>query len=138
MIFEKSLLERIDDPQPQDSRSLNVDPGKVSDSITRHLSNMFNVRQGSVMTLDDYGMPDFNDIIRDFPNAIKVIRNVIRDAIRQYEPRLKRVSVTHIADPNHPLELFFQIKAELQLEDETLPIAFETVVGDSGSVKIRN
>ncbi|MDN4502253.1 type VI secretion system baseplate subunit TssE [Alteromonadaceae bacterium BrNp21-10] len=138
MIFEKSLLERIDDPDHVASRSITVDTGKISDSIISHLINMFNVRQGSVMTLDDYGMPDFNDIVADFPNAIKVIRSVIRDSIRNYEPRLSRVAVTHIPDEDHPLDLYFQIKAELHIEGEHVPIVFETVVGDSGSVKVRN
>ena len=138
MIFERSLLERIDDPDNMEARTLSVDVNKVSESIIMHLKNMFNVRQGSVMTLDDYGMPDFNDIIAEFPNAIKVVRGVIKDSIRKYEPRLSRIVVSHIADPNHPLELLFSVKAELLLEDGKVPFVFETVVGDSGSVKVRN
>lgn len=136
-MFEKSLLERIDDPDTAYSRSLDIDPGKLSESVLMHLRNMFNVRRGSVMTIDDYGMPDFNDMVNDFPNAIKVIRTIIRDSIRKYEPRLKQVSVSHIKVEDKPLDLFFQVKAELQLEGQKVPILFETVVGDSGSVKIR-
>jgi type VI secretion system protein len=138
MIFERSLLERIDNPDNREARTLSVDIDKVTESIIIHLKNMFNVRQGSVMTLDDYGMPDFNDIIAEFPNAIKVVRGVIKDSIRKYEPRLSRVVVSHIDDPNRPLELLFSVKAELQLEDGNVPFVFETVVGDSGSVKVRN
>jgi type VI secretion system protein len=138
MIFERSLLERIDNPDNREARTLSVDIDKVTESIIIHLKNMFNVRQGSVMTLDDYGMPDFNDIIAEFPNAIKVVRGVIKDSIRKYEPRLSRVVVSHIDDPNRPLELLFSVKAELQLEDGKVPFVFETVVGDSGSVKVRN
>ena len=138
MINEKSLLERIDDPESADTRTLDVDVGKVSESIIVHLRNMLNVRQGSVMTLDDYGMPDFNDLVAEFPNAIKVIRSVIRDIIRKYEPRLKGVSVQHIADPGRPLELFFQIKAKLDSDDQDISLTFETVVGDSGRVRVRN
>jgi type VI secretion system protein len=138
MIFERSLLERIDNPDNREARMLSVDINKVSESIIIHLKNMFNVRQGSVMTLDDYGMPDFNDIIAEFPNAIKVVRGVIKDSIRKYEPRLSRVVVSHIDDPSRPLELLFSVKAELQLEDGNVPFVFETVVGDSGSVKVRN
>ena len=136
-MFEKSLLERIDQPDFSAARSLDIDPGKVSESVINHLRNMFNVRRGSVMTLDDYGMPDFNDIVTDFPNAIKVIRGVIRDSIRNFEPRLKQVSVTHVVDESHPLDLFFRVKAELHLEGEKVPLVFETVVGDSGAVKVR-
>ncbi|MGJ8680374.1 type VI secretion system baseplate subunit TssE [Paraglaciecola sp.] len=138
MINEKSLLERIDDPDFANNRSLEVDVGKASESIIVHLRNMFNVRQGSVMTLDDYGMPDFNDLVAEFPNAIKVIRSVIRDIIRKYEPRLKEVSVQHVADSDHPLELYFQIKAKIQSDDQDIALTFETIVGDSGKVRIRN
>jgi type VI secretion system protein len=138
MIFEKTLLERIDDPAHMQSRSLSINVDKVSDSVILHLRNMFNVRQGSVMTLDDYGMPDFNDIVADFPNAIKVVRGVIKESIRKYEPRLSGIVVNHVEDPNHPLDLLFRVKAELLLDDEIVPIMFETVVGDSGSVKVRS
>ena len=106
-------------------------------SLHYHLRNMFNVRKGSVMILDDYGMPDFNDIVADFPNAIKVIRGVIRDLIRKFEPRMKQVSVTHVIDESRPLDLFFRVKAELHLENEKVPLVFETVVGDGGAVKVR-
>lgn len=137
MVFEKSLLERIDNPDLSGARSLEIDAGKISESVINHLRNMFNVRKGSVMTLDEYGMPDFNDIVADFPNAIKVIRSVIRDLIRKFEPRLKQVSVSHVADETKPLDLYFQIKAELHLEGEKVPIMFETIVGDGGSVRVR-
>lgn len=136
-MFDKSLLERIDDPESANSRTLELDPGKLSESVLLHLRNMFNVRQGSVMTLDEYGMPDFNDMVNDFPNAIKVIRTVIRDLIRNYEPRLRQVAVSHVAVDDKPLDLFFQVKAELRIEGQNIPVTFETVVGDSGSVKIR-
>jgi type VI secretion system protein len=136
MLFEKSLLARIDDPDLTTSRNRSVDVGKVSESIIEHLRNMFNVRQGSVMTLADYGMPDFNDMAADFPNALKAVRTVIRDSIRKYEPRLSRVSVTHVVDEDHPLELLFRVKAEVQLDGENVPVVFETKVGDSGSVKV--
>ncbi|MFT6895910.1 MAG: type VI secretion system protein [Paraglaciecola sp.] len=138
MIFEKTLLERIDDPEHMQSRSLSINVDKVSDSVIAHLRNMFNVRQGSVMTLDDYGMPDFNDIVADFPNAIKVVRGVLKESIRKYEPRLSGIIVNHVEDPMHPLDLLFRVKGELQLDDEIVPIMFETVVGDSGSVKVRS
>lgn len=137
MVFDRSLLERIDEPDASGARNLDIDPSKVSESVINHLRNMFNVRRGSVMTLDDYGMPDFNDIVSDFPNAIKVIRGVIRDSIRNYEPRLKQVSVTHLVDESRPLDLFFRVKAELHLDGQKVPLMFETVVGDSGSVKVR-
>lgn len=137
MTFEKSLLERIDNPELSTSRALEVDPSKVSESVINHLRNMFNVRKGSVMILEDYGMPDFNDIVADFPNAIKVIRGVIRDLIRKFEPRMKQVSVTHVIDESRPLDLFFRVKAELHLDNEKVPLVFETVVGDGGAVKVR-
>ena len=137
VISEKTLLERIDDPPPARARTLEINAGAVTESVIHHLRNMFNVRKGSVMILDDYGMPDFNDIVTEFPNAIKVIRGVIKELIQNYEPRLKRVSVTYLDDATRPLDLFFQIKAELHLDGDKVPIVFETVVGDSGAVAVR-
>lgn len=137
MAYEKSLLERIDDPDDQDDRRLNADPHRISQSVIRHLSKMLNVRQGSVLALPDYGMPDFNDLSTQFPDAINAIRRVIKESLEKYEPRLRRVTVRHIPNEDDPLDLRFEIVARLVADGQEAPILFETMVGDSGHVRIR-
>ena len=137
MVFDRSLLERIDEPEEQ-GRRLNADPARLSASIGRHLTRMLNVRQGSVATLPDYGMPDFNDLINQFPDGVNVIRRAIRDSIERYEPRLRRVSVKQVRNEDDPLDLRFTISASMILDDGEEPVVFETLIGDSGQVRVRS
>ncbi len=136
MVFDRSLLERIDEPERRDRR-LNADPAQLSRSIARHLSRMLNVRQGSVATLPEYGMPDFNDLVGRFPDGLNLIRRAIRASIEQYEPRLRRVAVKQVVNEDDPLDLRFRISASMILEDRDEPVAFETLIGSSGQIQVR-
>jgi type VI secretion system protein len=136
MVFDRSLLERIDEPEQRDRR-LNADPAQLSQSIARNLTRMLNVRQGSVSTLPDYGMPDFNDLVGRFPDGLNLMRRAIRTSIERYEPRLRRVTVKHVVNEDDPLDLRFRITASMILEDRDEPVAFETLIGSSGQIKIR-
>lgn len=137
MALDRSLLERIDEPEEQ-GRRLSADPLRMSESIARHLTRMLNVRQGSCTTLPDYGMPDFNDLISQFPDGLNQIRRAIRDSVERYEPRLRRVSVKHVLDEADPLDLRFRITASMILDDREEPVTFETLIGDSGQVQVRS
>ncbi|MEM8985874.1 MAG: type VI secretion system baseplate subunit TssE [Pseudomonadota bacterium] len=137
MAFEKSLLERIRAGDPSAHRRVTLEPADVAESVIRHLAKMFNVRQGSALTSPDYGMPDFNDLALQFPNAINVIRRVIRESVDKYEPRLKNVAVAHMPNEDNPLELRFKITAQLVLDGDKTPVAFETVMDDAGKVRVR-
>jgi type VI secretion system protein len=136
MVFDRSLLERIDEPEEQDRR-LNADPARLSRSIARHLTRMLNVRQGSVSTLPEYGMPDFNDLVGRFPDGLNLIRRAIRASVERYEPRLSRVAVKHIVNEDDPLNLRFRITASMILEDRDEPVTFDTLIGSSGQIQIR-
>ena len=138
MAFEKTLLERIDDPDTTGERRLHADPHRVSQSVIRHLQKMLNVRQGSVLTLPDYGMPDFNDLAKQFPSAIVAIRRVIKDSLEKYEPRLRRVQIRHIPNEDDPMDLQFEISARLVLDDEESAVTFQTVLNDTGHVQARS
>ncbi|MFQ5773100.1 MAG: type VI secretion system baseplate subunit TssE [Kiloniellaceae bacterium] len=137
MTFERSLLERIGDPD-EDGRRLHVDPARLAESVARHLTRMLNVRQGSVITLPDYGMPDFNDLFVRFPDGLNAIRRAIKDSVEKYEPRLRRVAVQYVLDEEDPLNLRFKITARLVIGDRAEPVAFETLIGDSGRVQVRS
>ncbi|WP_069472948.1 type VI secretion system baseplate subunit TssE [Candidatus Marithrix sp. Canyon 246] len=135
--MERSLLERIDHPEVESIRQLTLDTDELSRSILRNLQNMFNTRQGSVLTVADYGSPDFNDLVDQFPDAIMEIRKSILYNVKQYEPRLKNIRVRHIADEENPLDLKFEISGQLNLGKSRTSVAFTTIMGDSGRIKIR-
>jgi len=134
--MEQTLLERIDNPE-QGGYRLTADPHRVIESVLTHLRKMLNVRQGSVSTLPDYGIPDLNSLFTQYPDAIQALRRIIRDSLEKYEPRLQRVNVRYLPDEENPLLLRFEITARLVMDDQDPPIRFETVVGDNGKVRVR-
>jgi type VI secretion system protein len=136
MATEKTLLERIDDPD-EDGHRLSVDAGKVSQSVARHLAAMLNVRQGSVMTLPDYGMPDVNGLLSQFPSALNGMRRAIKASIEKYEPRLRSVTVQHVPIDDDPLDVRFKVAARMLVGDAEEPATFEVLIGDFGRVRVR-
>lgn len=135
-MFEQTLFQRLLDPQPY-RPTTRFDAARQMESVLGHLRELFNVRAGAVPTRPDYGLPDFNDLVSEFPTAVPVISRAIKQQIEMFEPRLKRVSVRHVPDPDRPLSLFFNISAEMVVPDGQERVAFETVLGADGSVNVR-
>lgn len=137
MGFGRSLLERIDHAEEESIRQLTPDTDKLVESVLQHLQDMFNTRQGSALTSPEYGSPDFNDMVSRFPDAIMEIRKVLLNNVKDYEPRLKHIRVRHIPDSDNPLSLQFEIQAQLNLSNSRSAVAFTTIMGDSGRIKVR-
>jgi type VI secretion system protein len=125
------------DQPDEGSYRLQPDVYRVTESVLNYLRKMLNVRQGSVLTLPDFGMPDLNDLYTQYPDPVVVLRRIIKELIEKYEPRLKRVVVRYVRDDDNPLTLRFDITAYLELDGQDAPLRFETVVGDSGRTLVR-
>jgi type VI secretion system protein len=126
----------MDRPQ-EDGYRLQSDIYRVTESVLSYLRKMLNVRQGSVSTLPDFGMPDLNDLFAQYPDPVHALRRIIKELIENYEPRLKRVMVSYVPDEDNPLNLRFDITAYLEVDDKDAPLRFETVVGMSGRTQVR-
>lgn len=137
MMNEQSLLSRLDAGKKSNQYTVVADPTRLIDNICRNLQDMLNVRIGSVLALDEFGMPDFNDVVKEFPDAITRIRNAIQHFISCFEPRLRQVRVKHIHDPEQPLLLKFAICAEVKAAIVTDPISFTTVLTGAGQATVK-
>ena len=137
MSGERSLFERIDRAGEERERTRRVQTDQMLESVMMHLQKMLNVRQGNVPALPAYGLPDFNDLASRFPNAINELQRAIKTSIEQYEPRLKRVRIRHVPDEENPLNLRFEITAQLVAGEDKAPIWFETSLNTAGRVSIR-
>lgn len=135
MGYDVTLLERI--ASPENEYNMQVDPRKVSESVLLHLQKMLNVRQGSSSANPDYGLPDFNQLISEFPSAIQELRKAIKQCIEKYEPRLRRVRVESLADDDDPLSLRFEIHAHLIIDDHESKVWYETMFDPAGRANIR-
>src|SRR5512145_1607006 len=137
MLRERSLLDRLRDPQPESSRSIHLDARRLSQSVLENLRRLLNTRQGMVPTQLDYGIPDLVDVIHNFPDAIHGMRRAIKATIEKYEPRLRRVNVKHVESPDDPLALRYEITAELVTEEGKSSIWIQTRIDGSGAAEVR-
>jgi len=88
---EDRLIERIRLREKEPARSATEDPKKVMVSVLRHLQKILNTRRGGVPIADDYGVPDFTDFMRVYPDALREVEKSIQNTIQKYEPRLTTV-----------------------------------------------
>lgn len=136
----RSLLERLDEPDAQagGSRRLEPDPITAMEAVSRHLQDLFNTRQGSSLARPDYGLPDFNDLVFGGQRDVEAgLGTAIREAIRAFEPRLTAVRVRHIPVDDDPLSLRYEISGRLLLGNKRASVAFETIITESGRIRVK-
>lgn len=61
---------------------------KLRYSIIENLRMVLATRQGSVLHLPDFGMPDILQLYFDSNNSVEPVKKEIRDVILKYEPRI--------------------------------------------------
>ncbi len=135
MISEKSLFDRIN--SDSHGYSLRFDYGCLHYSILNSLQNMLNVRKGSLVSSEDYGIPDFSEFVSQFPDAINKLKLAIQDFLYRFEPRIQSVFITHEPDIDKPLELKFSIVTKVFIDDDMQNLSFETVLTSSGQAIVR-
>ncbi len=134
---EERLLERIRSREREPGRRARRDPKRIVDSVLGHLSRILNTRRGSTQIAEDFGLPDFTEFMRTYPDSIRDMERMVRQTILKFEPRLKGVRVRFIPREEDVLSLRFQIAAELAVDEEGSPVVFESIVGSDGKISIR-
>jgi len=129
-----TLLERLADPE-EERRTVRENTQQLADSVMRHLQRLLNTRQGHVSTQPEYGMPDFTDCAESLPETLDRVRRAIKNSIEKYEPRLRRVRITHLPSEDS-LNLHFSITGQLVTEKGQVSAFFSTKVSPSGSAKV--
>lgn len=128
MPHSSSLFERLERP-------LAV-PACGAASVAAHLGKMLSIRAGSVQTLPDYGLPDFNDMNQSLHASLSQSRLLVERFIRTYEPRLKHVVVRVLPRDQDPLALAFAIEATLNIDGVRQPVSFTARLCDAGRVEV--
>ena len=136
MISERTLFERLDEPDPPGGRRLGLDLGRLKRSVLVHLRKMLNSRHGHAPAQPDYGIPDLNEFMFAYPDSIAPMRQAIERSIEKYEPRLRGVKATWVPDPDNPLNIRFDITARLVAEEESFPVTFSTQVGSASGLDV--
>lgn len=102
----RGLLSRLDSTGVRATRGLDE-----HESIVEHLRVLLNARRGNSLSAPDFGIPDFSDLVHNFPGAVQVLQRAIRETILAFEPRIKQVTVRHVPSED-PLTLRYEITGQ--------------------------
>jgi type VI secretion system protein len=125
----RGLLSRLDSTGLRATRALDE-----HDSIVEHLRVLLNARRGGSPSCPDFGIPDFSDLVHNFPGAIQVLQRAIRETILTFEPRLRQVTVRHVPD-DEPLVLKYEIVAQ-PVSRRGGTLKFSTQMSPGGRVNV--
>ena len=126
----RGLLSRLKSGDAHTSRR-----GDPVQEVTEHLRMLFNTRKGESVSAPGFGIMDFNDIIHTFPSAIERMQQSLRQAIQEYETRLKNVVVLHVPDELDPTSLKFEVSAHLVHRGSRRSIRFFTRLGRNNQIE---
>jgi type VI secretion system protein len=116
------------------SRIAGAGPVDEVESIVAHLRALLNTRLGESPCVPRLGVADFADVVHAFPGGIHQLASSMRATILEHEPRLRAVSVRHVAGGGE-LTLRFEIVA--QRTDRTAgTLRFTTTVLPGGRVDV--
>jgi type VI secretion system protein len=137
-MHEHRLLDRIRYLDKNPARRFSEDRRQMLHSIQDHLQRILNTRQGSTLIAEDYGIPDFTNLMSGYPESKRAIERSLRNTIQKYEPRLQGVKITFAPQQENVLTVSFQISARLQAEDHKDPVVFESVLDAGGHVIVKS
>ena len=135
-----SLLDRLIDDDPDVSEEVPMSKmeraRRAQDAIRRDLQDLLNTRYRCVAwppqldeledSLINYGIPDFTAAGLDLATEEETLLDSVKHAIQTFEPRLTEVSVLSAGSGHYDRVLRFRIEATLLLENERLPLRYET------------
>lgn len=127
-----SLLKRLKRGEEiVSSRPSSSDFTSLHDDIIAHLQVLLNSRQGNSLTVPDFGLLDFSDVMHALPRSMSVLEQEIRATIEHYEPRLCEVQVRHVVPEQVSLDLHFEIMGRLK-KDPKRTLHVKTRVASGG------
>lgn len=129
-----SLFERLAGSAA--CRSGKTPQERLVASVAAHLGKMLSTRAGSVQTLPDYGLPDFNDSRRSLHDVLMDSRRAIETFVQRYEPRLSDVTVNMLEDESS-LKLKFRIQGVLSDGRNRYSVEFDVHLKVDGQVTVQ-
>jgi type VI secretion system protein len=106
-------------------------PQSLVACIKNHLCLMFNTRQGSIIHMPFYGLPDVTTLYQQLPNAKNRFMCEIKFAIERYEPRIQYAKIIEQTDSQQQCILHLEIYAKIHRHDV---VCFDTYFLSGGRV----
>lgn len=107
---------------------------KLRQSIIENLRMVLSTRQGSVLHLPDFGIPDVLQLYFDSGNSIEPVKKEIRKVILKYEPRIGDVQVQHYDFDQESMRISLKIIATIK--DNPNKQIFLTEFSSTGWTKV--
>ncbi|SHF36756.1 type VI secretion system protein [Modicisalibacter ilicicola DSM 19980] len=124
-LFERLAMPERDAPMDHDGPTF-----AILDSIKRHLVDLLNSHPGHSESAPELGLLDFNDATAGVLDLELNIRHAIRRCIERFEPRISQVAVESQPHDGDPLQLRFQVQAELALGRESTRTTIDLLLND--------
>jgi len=135
-VADRTLLERLRDPRPNEPLTLGEDPYRLTQSVLRNLAHVLNTRTGDSKTDPNFGLPDLAAYVHSLPEGIEVLANSIKSMIESYEPRVGSIRVRHVSSDSQDLVLKFEVKARLVSGEQAIPLKFQTIIASTGEFRL--
>lgn len=136
---ERMLLDRIGALSARSpgryEPSAKEDLDALMESVRRNLTRLLNSRHGMSEAMPDYGLPALSDLTIGSGDYVYRVEEAIRAAVEKYEPRLRRVRVSRVADEGRQT-LSFRVDAVLIGETGEHRIWYETVMTGAGEFEV--
>lgn len=87
---------------------------KLRQSIVENLTMVLQTRQGSVLHMPDFGLPDIMQVYIDSGYSFDPLKQNIRDTILKYEPRIEKVRVETPNFDKNNMRIFLKIVATIK------------------------
>lgn len=130
------LTERLGDKL---QRSASADIEDVLHSVVGYVGKILNTRSGSTVIDDDFGIPDFTGLGHGLSrDDIPEMERKIETFISRFEPRLRDVHISFVAQEQVTFEMRFNLRAQLVVRDENgVPVSIMTDMAPNGQVTVR-
>ncbi|MEM9383914.1 MAG: type VI secretion system baseplate subunit TssE [Pseudomonadota bacterium] len=115
----RALLSRIDSASDGEPIRRHASASQIANCVVQNLSQLMQMRQGKAQSAPACGLPDFSDWFLTYSNPGPRLCAAIEQMVRDFEPRLRAVSVSELEE-REPGELRFEIRAQLVLGDGQL------------------
>ncbi|NTS77912.1 type VI secretion system baseplate subunit TssE [Catenovulum sp. SM1970] len=134
-LFDILASERTQLHQFQQGENKGQLSSREKRSVQKHLNTLLNARRGVLKHLNDYGLPDVQDIYEALPYSQHTLANEVKQLILKYEPRIKNVIVTPIDIKDENCVIRLDIKAFLATGQS---MRFNTRFATGGKANVNN
>lgn len=134
---KERLLKRIAMWAKSEESMIESDLIILKNAVLEDLDKLYNTQRGTVLTDENFGLPNFTNLINGFsPPELGRITLALHDMTQKYEMRLKNIFVEEIPREDNMGLLKFVIKGDLQYRGQPASVSYLVVLQGDGSVVI--